>query len=62
MPTREMEKIISTINSKEALYDLMYQMYLLYNIRRGEEDVKAGRTFPISELKERLAKERLSNV
>jgi len=55
MPMADIETFVSKIDSDEAFYDTMYQLYLLYNIKRGEEDVKNGKVLTLEEAKERLA-------
>jgi len=55
MAVQEAERVVSSINSKEELYDLMYQIYLLYNIKMGKIDADSGKKFPLREAKARLA-------
>ena len=55
MAVREIEAFVSNIDNDEAFYDTMYQLYLLYNIRKGEIDISEGRVLSADEVKARLA-------
>jgi len=55
MVVREIEDFISHIDNDEAFYDTMYQLYLLYNIRKGKIDADSGKLFPLKDVKARLA-------
>lgn len=49
-------KVIKSMDDASDYDDIMYRMYVLQKIERGEKDVAEGKTFTSAQAKKRLAK------
>jgi len=55
MSTAQLKKFVDEqMDTDEKFHDVMYELYLLYNIKKGEEDIKNGKTLTIEQVKKRL--------
>lgn len=50
------EEMLHQLPDDCTLEDIQYHLYVLEKIRRGQADVKAGRTYTHEEAKKRLSK------
>ena len=48
--------VISRLDVRASYDDIMYEMYVLQKIEKGERDIAEGRTYTPEEAKKRLAK------
>jgi len=48
--------LIKGMDERASYDDIMYEMYVLQKIERGEKDIAEGKTFTPEEAKKRLAK------
>jgi len=65
MPTKTLPKnlpretalhTIERLNKNASYDDIMYKMYVLQKIEKGEQDIRDGKTFTEKEARKRLAK------
>jgi predicted transcriptional regulator len=55
-PKKAALSVIKRMNERASYDDIMYEMYVLQKIERGEKDIIEGKTFTPEEAKKRLAK------
>lgn len=47
-------EVISKLSDSASMDDIMYQLYVLDKIRKGQEAVKNGKTISVEELKKEM--------
>jgi len=55
-PKKTALNTIKRMDERASYDDIMYEMYVLQKIERGERDIAEGRTFTPAEARKRLAK------
>lgn len=53
---QDARKILDGLPEEASLEDIQYHLYVLQRVRRGREDVEAGRVVPQDEIERRLAR------
>lgn len=53
---QDARKILDNLPEEASLEDIQYHLYVLQRVKRGREDVEAGRVVPHDEIEQRLAK------
>lgn len=56
VPKEAALSLISRLDDHASYDDIMYEMYVLQKIERGEKDIVDGKTFTHEEAKKRLGK------
>ena len=51
---REALDVISKLPDSASIDDIMYQLYVLDKIRKGQEAIKDGKTISVEELKKEM--------
>lgn len=51
---QEAIKVISTLPDTAGLDDIMYKLYVIYKINRGEEAIRRGETVSVDQLKQEV--------
>jgi predicted transcriptional regulator len=55
-PKKAALNTIKKMDERASYEDIMYEMYVLQKIERGEKDIAEGKVFTPTEAKKRLAK------
>lgn len=53
---QDARKILDGLPEEASLEDIQYHLYVLQRLRRGREDVEAGRVIPHDEVEKRMAR------
>jgi hypothetical protein len=53
---QEVERLLGHLPDDSTLEDIQYHVYVLEKIRRGQDDVAAGRSHTHAEARERLSR------